>query len=183
MTDTDLVKGCLRGDIRSQKQLYMIYAPKVKGICMRYAANHEEAEDMLQEAYIRIFTKLDQFKQDGPLGAWIRRVVVNTAAEIYRRDKKLRNQAEADAYGHLADPQEDILGTLSVQAIMEKINRLPDGYRVVFNLFAVEGFAHKEIAELLGITENTSKSQYCRARAALRAMLESEITTYHAKVG
>jgi RNA polymerase sigma-70 factor (ECF subfamily) len=183
MSEIELVKACLKGDLRAQKQLYVVYAPKVKGICLRYAASTEEAEDMLQEAFIRIFSKLNQFKNDGPLGAWIRRVVVNTAAEIYRRDKKLRNHTDIDKYSAFISDTENILSDLSAGDIAKKIRQLPDGYRVVFNMFAVEGYSHREIADTLGVTENTSKSQYCRARNALKVMIENEILEYHAKVG
>lgn len=183
MNDLELVSRCLKGDIRAQEQLYAVYAPKLMGICMRYSASHEEAKDMLQETFIRIFTKLKQFKQDGPLGAWIRRVAVNTAAEIYRRDKKLRNNQDIDHHPHMVHQSVDILDSLAVQSIMDKVKSLPDGYRVVFNLFAVEGYSHKEIGEMLGISENTSKSQYCRARNSLKQMIEQELKQFHARVG
>lgn len=183
MSEQDLVKLCLKGDIRAQRHLYVLYAPRLKAICLRYAASREEAEDMLQEAFIRIFGKLNQYKHDGPLGAWIRRVVVNTAAEIYRRDKKLRWHVDVEECSQLEVASEDILSTLEAESLVQKINRLPDGYRVVFNMFAVEGYTHKEIGELLGITESTSKSQYSRARQALRVMLEKEMEVYNVQVG
>lgn len=183
MDDKELVEGCLKGDIIAQKRLYLTYAPKMKGICLRYAANEEEAEDILQEAFIRIYTKMHMYKFTGPLGAWIRRVVVNTAAEIYRKVKKTRNQADIDTYSNFLPVSDDILESLAAQDIMEKVHKLPDGYRVVFNFYAVEGYTHREIGEALNISENTSKSQYCRARAMLRKMIEEELELYRAKVG
>jgi RNA polymerase sigma-70 factor (ECF subfamily) len=183
MSEHDLVKLCLKGDIRAQRHLYVLYAPRLKAICLRYASGKEEAEDMLQEAFVRIFSKLSQFKQDGPLGAWIRRVTVNTAAEIYRRDKKLRWHVDVEDYAQQVVEPDDILATLEAESLVQKINCLPDGYRVVFNMFAIEGFTHKEIGDILGITESTSKSQYSRARQALRGMLEKEMEAYRVQVG
>lgn len=183
MDDKQLVKACKKGNVKAQKALYERYAPKIKGICMRYAANAEEAEDILQEAFIRIFTKMDQYNFEGPLGAWIRRIAVNTSAEIYRKEKKVRNQADIDDYSNHFHFTDHIIADLNAKNLTEKINALPDGYRVVFNLFAVEGYSHKEIGEMLGVSENTSKSQYCRARAALRKMIEHEIEVFNARVG
>ncbi len=175
MTEKQLLRGCIKGDIQCQKMLYVQYAPKMMAICSRYAARQEEAEDMLQEAFIRVFSKINTFKQDGPLGAWVRRVVVNTAAEIYRREKK--NNANVGISDHLYSIQSNdyIIESMDAEALIARIQDLPSGYRMVFNLYAVEGFSHKEIAQKLDISESTSKSQYSRARAAIRKMIESEL--------
>ena len=175
MTDKQLVRACLKGDLKAQKQLYVIYASRMKGICIRYAYNHEQAEDMLQEAFIRVFTKMHMYKSDGPLGAWIRRIVVNTAAEIYRKEKKFLENSEIEGKEYEFRLNDFIIEQLAADDLLEKIQKLPDGYRVVFNLYAIEGYSHKEIAEQLNISENTSKSQYSRARAAIRKMIENEI--------
>ena len=174
MTEKQIVHGCIKGEFGSQKQLYIDYAPKMMGICLRYASSTEEAEDMMQEAFIRIYTKIHTFKFDGPLGAWIRRVVVNTAAEIYRKEKKygLNNDIEDHLYSFKNDDY--IIEKLAATDLLDKVQSLPNGYRIVFNLYAVEGYSHKEIAEKLQISENTSKSQYSRARASIRKMIENE---------
>lgn len=176
MTDNQLVKGCLKGDVLCQKQLYFTYAPKMKAICLRYAANEHEAEDMLQEAFIRVYTKMNSFKKDGPLGAWIRRVVVNTAAEIYRREKKHQNNGVIEDHMYVVSKNDYVIDTLAANELLSLIQRLPKGYRMVFNFYAIEGYSHKEIGEKLGVSESTSKSQYSRARAAIRQLIENELS-------
>lgn len=174
MTENQIVQGCIAGSVHCQKQLYIQFAPKMMAICMRYSASKEEAEDMLQEAFIRVFSKIDTFKQDGPLGAWVRRVVVNTAAEVYRKEKKhnLNRDVEDHLYGMYS--RDYIIEQLAANDLMAVIRQLPEGYRVVFNLYAIEGYSHKEIGDMLSISESTSKSQYSRARAAIRKAIEHE---------
>jgi len=176
MTDYQLTCECLKGNIAAQKQLYMQYAPKMKAICMRYAINEANAEDMLQEAFIKVFTKISTFKNDGPLGAWIRRVVVNTATEIYRKEKKYLGNCEIDHHLYIISSQEDVIDALAAEELMGKIQQLPKGYRLVFNMYAIEGYSHKEIGKILKISESTSKSQYSRARAAIRLMIAQELS-------
>ena len=182
MSENELVRKCLKGNLQAQKQLYIQYAPQMKGICVRYSSSIEEAEDMLQEAFIRVFTKMHTFKFDGPLGAWIRRVVVNTSAEIYRREKKHSYTSELNDYTFGMRANDNVIEQLAAEDLLNKIQQLPDGYRVVFNLYAIEGYSHKEIGEKLNISENTSKSQYSRARASIRQMIEDD-RRYSEKVG
>lgn len=182
MSENELVRKCLKGNLQAQKQLYVQYAPQMKGICVRYSSSIEEAEDMLQEAFIRVFTKMHTFKFDGPLGAWIRRVVVNTSAEIYRREKKHSYTSELNDYTFGMRANDNVIEQLAAEDLLNKIQQLPDGYRVVFNLYAIEGYSHKEIGEKLSISENTSKSQYSRARASIRQMIEDD-RRYSEKVG
>ena len=174
MSEKELVRNCVKGNLAAQKQLYIDYAPKMMGICMRYASCTEEAEDMLQEAFIRVYTKIHSFKNTGPLGAWVRKVVVNTAAEIYRKEKKYAGNNDIENHLHSFINEDFIIERLAADDLLEKIQRLPKGYRIVFNLYAIEGYSHKEIANRLNISENTSKSQYCRARATIRKMIENE---------
>ncbi|UKN03659.1 RNA polymerase sigma factor [Paracrocinitomix mangrovi] len=148
----------------------------MKGICLRYASNEAEAEDILQEAFIRSFKNLERWSQTGPLGAWLRKITVNTALEQYRKNKSLKNLSQFlngnDLQPTVAD---DAIEQLELEDLMRKIQQLPTGFRTVFNLYAVEGYTHKEIGELLDISEGTSKSQYSRARVLLRNMIEEEV--------
>ena len=148
----------------------------MKGICLRYAANETEAEDILQEAFVRGFKNLNKYEGTGPLGAWLRKITVNTALEQYRKNKSLKNLAtmfeQADDNPKVED---NAIEQLELNDLLDKIQQLPAGFRTVFNLYAVEGYNHREIGEMLGISEGTSKSQYSRARVILRTMIETEL--------
>lgn len=174
MTDELLVSGCIAGDPIAQKALYKAYARKMMSICMRYAGNREHAQDMLQDGFVKVFQKIGNFRGDGPLGGWIARTMVNTALDHIRRNKPYDHSVDLTEAEHLHQGDETALTSMSTDELMELIQALPTGYRTVFNLFAIEGFAHKEIAEQLGISENTSKSQFMKARAYLRKLLPKE---------
>ena len=147
----------------------------MKGICLRYAANEAEAEDVLQESFIRAFNNLKKYSERGPLGAWLRMITVNTALEQYRKNKSQKGMAVVydmtDANPKIED---DAIEKLELEDLLKKIQSLPTGFRTVFNLYAVEGYTHKEIGEILEISAGTSKSQYSRARVLLRKMIEEE---------
>ena len=163
----DLIEGCLLGNPIMQKMLYDKYAPKMYGSCLRYAANSEDAKDILQDGFVKVFTNLSKFKATGSFEGWMRRIFVNTAIEHYRRKNQLyaigENQEE-----HIPNQEASALDTLEADDIIRLISELPNGYRTVFNLFAVEGYSHKEIATMMNISEGTSKSQYARAKAWLQ---------------
>lgn len=147
----------------------------MNGICLRYASNQAEAEDILQDSFVKAFKNLDRYKADGPLGAWMRRITVNTALEQYRRNKSLKNFGIMLEINESSIVIEDgAIEQLEMEDLLEKIQRLPKGFRTVFNLYAVEGYTHKEIGELLKVSEGTSKSQYSRARLILRTMIQEE---------
>lgn len=147
----------------------------MKGVCLRYASCDTEADDMLQEAFIRIFQHLDDYTERGPLGAWIRRITVNTALEFCRKNQSIRLQLTKLAEMQSSPfTQDNAIEQLQAKELLFKIQQLPPGFRTVFNLYAVEGYTHREIGELLGISEGTSKSQYSRARVMLRAMIDQE---------
>lgn len=173
MTDSDLIIGCLDGSRRHQKALYDRYAPYMMGVCMRYASSEEEAEDLLQDGFVTVFRKLGSFEGRGDLGAWMRRIFVNTALMNFRKTKQMQ-LTELDAVGQVVDAGQDPFSSLSAGELMRMMQSLPTGARVVFNLYAVEGFEHHEIAEQLGISVGTSKSQYSRARALMKEKLEKE---------
>ena len=148
----------------------------MNGICLRYGSNQAEAEDILQDSFVKAFKNLDRYKADGALGAWMRKITVNTALEQYRRNKSLKN------FGIMLEVDESSIAVedgaieqLELEDLLRKIQSLPKGFRTVFNLYAVEGYSHKEIGELLGISEGTSKSQYSRGRLLLRTMLQEEL--------
>jgi len=171
LDESKLVRDCLKGKHGSQKELYEHFAPKMLGVCYRYALSFEEAEDFLQEAFITVFRKLDQYKGEGELGAWIRRIVVNTslnqikARHSFSDEKNMENLAEIQT-GH--EPY-------SENELMELVHNLPTGYKTVFNLYAIEGYSHEEIGNMLGIKSSTSRSQYTRARVMLQGLLNDSL--------
>ncbi len=173
-SERTLVEGCLRGDRRSQQQLYEKFYPKMLGVALRYTRDRDEALDILQEGYIKVFGKLDTFGWQCPLEAWVRRVMVNASIDRFRR-QAVHNPATASLDNvPESGTDETISGELGAEELMKLIQRLPDGYRMVFNLYAIEGFSHKEIGEQLGINEGTSKSQLSKARAYLQKLLKNQ---------
>ncbi len=170
-TDNELVQLCLRGNAAAQKRLYDLYAPKMNGVCYRYAKNGEDARDILQEGFIKVFTRLKSFKGDGPLEAWVRRIMVNTALDFLKsRSKHLfEDEEKIEKKNYSTSPE--IINRLQSEDLVKCISKLPDGFKAVFNLFAVEGYSHKEVGEMLGITESTSRSQYTRAKSKLEQII------------
>jgi RNA polymerase sigma-70 factor (ECF subfamily) len=167
----------MKGNRQAQNQLYQKYKAILFGICLRYANSREEAEDILQEGFIKIFSDLYQYQPIGPLGGWMRKVVVNVALQHIRKNKKFRIFENHEQVIASYNPDLEIFKNNREEAILKIVQQLPEGYRLIFNLYVIEEFSHREIAEKLGITVSTSKSQYSRARAALRSMLEKNITT------
>ncbi|MEO5583879.1 MAG: sigma-70 family RNA polymerase sigma factor [Flavobacteriales bacterium] len=174
MTDEQLVAGCLKGDPIAQKALYQAYAGKMMSICMRYAPDREQAQDILQDGFVKVFQTMGHFRADGPLGGWIARTMVNTALDQIRRNKPFDHSVDLTEAEHLHATDEQAVSAMSTTELIELIQALPTGYRTVFNLFVIEGYPHKEIGEMLGISENTSKSQFMKARAYLRKLLPKE---------
>lgn len=174
--DNELIQGCLRQDRKYQEAIFRRYAGKLQVVSMRYARHRMEAEDILQDAFIRIFDHIDQFQGKGSLEGWMRRIVVNTA--LKNIDKKsfsneiigLETTAE-DTSGALPS----VFSQLHEEELLQLIQQLPDGYRIVFNMYAIEGYSHAEISALLGIQESTSRSQLVKARKMLQSqILESQ---------
>lgn len=173
MNDSTLVKKCIDGDQRAQRALFEKFAPKMLGVCLRYAKERAQAEDVLQDAFIKVFTKIGDYK-GGSLEGWIRRIMVNTSLDQIRKNHKFQDNIDIDKVDYKVVDNGFIIEGLMAEDLMILINTMPDGYRTVFNMFAIEGYSHKEIAKELGVTENTSKSQYSRARAFLKTKLEEE---------
>lgn len=172
MDDTTLVKECVIGNPRAQRALFDRFASKMLGVCIRYAKDTEQAEDILQDGFVKVFSKLKDFKSEGSLEGWVRRVMVNTALDQIRKNGKMLGDISTDDVAYKLEDNDPIIETLMAQDLMKMIKAMPEGYKVVFNMFAIEGYSHAEIAETLGITESTSKSQYSRARAYLRERIE-----------
>jgi RNA polymerase sigma factor (sigma-70 family) len=168
----DLMEGCKAGNRQAQEMLYRQTASKMLAVCMRYAKDHMEAEDSLQMGYVKIFQKVKEYRGEGSFEGWMRRVMVNTAIESYRKNLRSLNVVAIDetyenaSFG--SENYKDAFSRLGMQDLMKLIQKLADGYRMVFNMYIIEGYSHKEIAETLGITEGASKSQLSRARAILQ---------------
>jgi RNA polymerase sigma-70 factor (ECF subfamily) len=167
VTEAELLNNCKKQHPASQKILYDRYAGKMLSVCMRYINDKDEAEDVLQEGFIKIFANIIHFRSEGSLEGWMRRIFVNTALSVLR-SKQIRFSESID--NHVAKHQVDpsVFDKISSQEIFEMIRTLPNGYKVVFNLFAIEGYSHKEIADMLNITESTSRTQFLKARNALK---------------
>ncbi len=172
MTDEQIIEGCINGKPDFQRALYDKYNRKLMGICMRYAKDQHEAHDLLQDGFIKIFNKLGSYNGKGALGAWLCRLMVNNCLDHIRKTKNQRNHVEVDLADTYENATSEILSNLSVQDILKYIQQLPTGYKTVFNMFAIEGYSHREIAEELGVTENTSKSQFRKARLQLIEIIE-----------
>lgn len=171
-TQQELIDGCIEGKRKSQHKLYNAYAPKMMGVCLRYAKDQTEAEDILQDGFVKVFTNIHRYKPIGPFDGWIRRIFVNTAIEYYRsRRKFLISDIELENAD--LEFEESVVDKMAAQEIMELFTEMPDGYRMVFNMYAVEGYTHKDIAEELGISIGTSKSQYSRARTFLQRLIKN----------
>jgi RNA polymerase sigma factor (sigma-70 family) len=172
MADEDLIQGCIREDRECQALLYEKYGDKMFGVCLRYTKTREEAEDVFQDAFVKILNKISSYKHTGSFEGWMRRIMVNTA--LRSKDKRALKYEVSDIED-VKEPAFDqqLLANMEAKTIVGLISELPDGYQVVFNLFAIEGYSHKEIAEKLGVTESTSRTQYLRARKALQEKLEA----------
>ena len=174
ITESDLISGCIDGNRRMQEELYSRFSPRMYAVCLRYAGNTEEAEDILQDGFIKIFNKLGSFRKEGSFEGWIRRVFVNTAIEHFRRKRYLQPVTEKEE-NTLEGNYLSILDDLAERDILELVQQLSPGYRTVFNMYVVEGYTHKEIGEMLGISEGTSKSQLSRAKVILQQMVKKFI--------
>ncbi len=176
LSESELIEGCRKGNRASQKALYERYCRKMLVVCMRYSKTTAEAEDILQEGFVKVFNGLKQFRQESKLETWITRIMVNTALNVQRRKLYLYPMVDVEDVT-LPDVELSVSG-INFRQLLEMIQTLPHGCQIVFNLFAIEGFSHKEIAEQLGISEGTSKSQFARARSLMQAKLSKESTYY-----
>jgi RNA polymerase sigma-70 factor (ECF subfamily) len=162
------LKACINGDRKAQKQLYEKFAPRLFGTCLRYAKNSTDAEDILQEGFIKIFKYLNDFRNEGHLEGWMRKIMVTTALNFYKRKSLLNKNIDLDNINPVSVTEPDAVSMLSKEELLSLVQQLPDGYRIVFNLYSIEGYSHKKIGEMLNISINTSKSQLARARISLQ---------------
>jgi len=170
-SEEDILNGCKKNNRKYQELLYRKYAKKMYGICLSYAGERELAQDILQESYIKVFKKIKEFKEEGSLEGWIRRIVSNTAIDYMRQKSRIQNHINEKEERTENFEQAKAIENLQIRDLLDQVARLPNGARVVFNLFALEGYTHKEIAKKLNITEGTSKSQFNRARKLLMLKL------------
>ena len=168
----DVIQSCIAGRRASQELLYQYFAPRMFGICLRYGHDYPTAEDLLQEGFIKVFNKLDRYRYEGSFEGWMKRIFINTAIEHYRKSSNRNFFVEIDEATELT-LKSVAIDNLATQDLLKVVQKLPDGYRTVFNLYAIEGYNHKEIGKLLGISEGTSKSQLARARATLQKNIKS----------
>jgi RNA polymerase sigma factor (sigma-70 family) len=171
MTEEYIIAGCLRNDPSAQRELFNRYSPKMLSVCYRYAPNREDAEDMLQEAFIKVFTQIHTFQNKGAFEGWIRRIIVHTCINLLKKHKKFNESLDLAQASYLQVKEETIPSIMQAKQVTECIRLLPIGYRTVLNLYAIEGYSHKEIATMLDIEESTSRSQYTRAKAMLESLL------------
>ncbi|HEX6224924.1 MAG TPA: sigma-70 family RNA polymerase sigma factor [Chryseolinea sp.] len=171
--EDELIKGCLRREPHAQRLLYDTYSSKMYAICYRYLKDSMQAEDVLVTSFTKVFEKIGQFKSEGSFEGWIRRIVVNEALTCLRKNRSMYLETELDQVDY--DPNySNLHDHLEAEDLLRLVKELPAGYRIVFNMYAIDGYSHKEIAESLGISENTSKSQLSRARIYLQKQLKEQ---------
>lgn len=163
----EIIYKCREGNSKAQTELYRLFSPKMYGVCLRYAKDSADAEDILQEGFVRVFTKISQFESKGSFEGWMRRIMVNTALEKFRKHDRLYPVEEMANY-ESAEVVEETIASITADELMQMIQELPPRYKLVFNLYAIEGYSHQEIAEMMSITEGTSKSNLSRARMILQ---------------
>jgi RNA polymerase sigma factor (sigma-70 family) len=180
-SEDQIIRGCIEGKRKAYSLLFNNYAPVMLGVCMRYCKNRIDAEDVMQDGFIKVFSQIHKFRREGSFEGWIKRIMINAAIDNYQTNLKHAFHEDVDeisqSSGLADDPEsdDDLPAEMNIphHKLMEMIQELPDGYRMVFNLFAIENYNHKEIASLLGVSENTSKTQLLKARKALRKKIEA----------
>ncbi|KQC32295.1 RNA polymerase sigma-70 factor [Nonlabens sp. YIK11] len=171
MVQQQILEGCRKGDRKAQRALYDQYAASLYGCCLKYASNEQEAQDILQDSFITIFEKIQQFKNEGSLEGWCKRIAINTALQRYRGAKVYLLEDEQQLVEEV--PVVEYMEQLGLEDLLAMVQQLPDRYRMVFSLYALDGFSHQEIAELMDIREGTSKSNLSRARVSLQQMIQA----------
>ena len=170
--DLKLIESCIKGDRKAQKVLYDHLAPRMFPLCIRYVGDRELAEDILQDGFITLFTRLDSYKGDGSFEGWARKIFVTTALMNLRKKDVLKMSDDLEAARGMKSEVSTQIQNIGYKDLMKLVAQLPPGFRTVFNMYAVEGFSHKEIGEMLGINETTSRTQFSRARAWLQGKIK-----------
>lgn len=176
VSEKDIITGCIRGDRKLQEILYYRYSSKMYSICLRYSGNSEDAQDLLQDGFVKVYKNIEKYRGDGSFEGWLRRIFVNTSIEHFRRKAKLSSIHEGQEL-NVEDKEWNAFDTMAEKDILKIIQQLSPGYKQVFNLYVIEGFSHKEIGGMLGISEGTSKSQLARAKVILKRIIETNLTT------
>ncbi len=174
ISESDLIKGCIEEDRRMQEELYKRFSPKMYAVCLRYASDADEAQDILQDGFIKVFRKMESFRSEGSFEGWVRRIFVNTAIEYFRRKKYIQPVTEREE-NTIEGKYVSALDEMAEKDILDLVTQLSPGYKTVFNMYVVEGYSHKEISEMLNISEGTSKSQLSRAKAILQDLVRKHI--------
>lgn len=180
MNEPELIQRCKEQDRLAQQELFIRYAPLLKGICLRYTKNNDEAKDVLHDGFIKIFTKFWSFKEESSLKTWLSRIMINTAIDYIKLKRKeifLSIQEDIETIGDIKEEHQELKESVEPERALELLQQLPEKYRIVISLFAIDGFTHKQIAEQLNISEGTSKSSLSRARSMLTKVMESDKNT------
>ena len=171
MVDTFLIEKCIKGESQAQKQLYEMYAPAMMSTCLRYVHEKETARDLMHDGFVTLFTKIHTYSRSGSFQAWVKKIFVNTVLEYLRRNDVLRFSVEINDADFFEDTNISVFERMSANELLDYVRKLPDCCRTIFNMYAVEGYSHAEIAQTLNIQESTSRSQYARARQLLQKMI------------
>lgn len=174
MIERQIIDGCLSGDSSARRELYERYSKLMYGVCCRYIKDREMARDLLHDGFITIFTKISEYRGEGSFEGWCRRIFVTTALGYLRKKNPLNESDDLQTQYALSGNESSAIEKMSADELLSTIGKLPEGYRTILNLYAVDGYSHKEVAEIMGISENTSRSQYSRARAKLADMLANK---------
>jgi RNA polymerase sigma factor (sigma-70 family) len=174
MTEREIIQGCIENRASAQEKLYALYSRRMMAICLRYTRSRAEAEDIFQEAFVKVFKNIRMW-QGGSFEGWMRRIFVNTAINHFHQNRKYFDHVDASYAESMLSSTEDIISQLSNQELLEIISRLPEGYKMIFNLHVVEGYNHGEIAEMLNIAEGSSKSQLSKAKAYLKKLIDDRL--------
>ena len=181
MTEEAILQGCLKNHAAAQRELYQRYSPKMLAVCFRFAHNREDAEDMLQDGFIKVFLQIHTFQGKGAFEGWIRRIMVHTCINHLKKNKRFNENVDLIQASSAQVREESIPSIVQAKQIVDCIRLLPIGYRTVLNLYAIEGYSHKEISGMLDIEESTSRSQYTRAKAMLEDILVRKSIIYKPK--
>lgn len=174
MTEEQLIDGCKARNPLSQRNLYEKYSRKMMGVCLRYTNNRDEAEDVLQDGFVKVFEKIGSFQSQGSFEGWLRRIFVNTSLDSIRKNKENNLLADIEQVGYSLDSGSSVESDLNAEELLKILNQIPAGYKIVFNMFVIEGYSHKEIADELGVSESTSKTQFLRAKAYLMKVMQKQ---------
>ena len=174
MTETEIIQGCLNKQASAQEKLYGLYSRRMMAVCLRYTRSRFEAEDIFHEAFVKVFANIHSWK-GGSFEGWIRRIFVNTAINHYHQNRKYFDHVDSSHAETILSSSADIIADLSNQELMEMANRMPAGYKLIFNLHVVEGYNHNEIAEMLNIAEGSSKSQLSKAKAYMKKLIDDRL--------